>query len=110
MQLQLPVQSQIIDQWMIQSRKQEALLEELRHRGHSEEVIEAYIAAWKKRRYAARRFNATIMIGIGGLMGFIGCVMLMLDISKSLFYPMLYGTSIAATVLICWGFYLLMEE
>ncbi len=98
-----------IQQWVINNFDLKRVQQELQVLGLDSESMEAHIVEFKKALHKKRLITGFILIGAGAFMGFLSCVLSIINPVPSLYYWILYGfTSIAITVA-CWGMYYVLE-
>jgi hypothetical protein len=103
------VSAETIQQWLQQKLQPTAIEEELKAKGFNTEMITQFIKEFKKARYAKRRFTAFVLMGIGAVVGFVSCVLTVLNVMPHMFDLFLYGLTIIAAILVFAGLYLLFE-
>ncbi len=98
-----------VQQWVINNFDLQRVQQELHVLGLDSESMEAHIVAFKKALHKKRLITGFILLGAGAFMGFLSCVLSIVNPIPSLYYWILYGfTSIAITVA-CWGMYYVLE-
>lgn len=98
-----------IQQWLSEKLDIDTIREQLRQKGLSEDEISSALQAFKKARYARRQFAGFIYLGAGAFLGFVSCVLTLVNPIPALYDYILYGlTSIAITLMII-GLYQLFE-
>lgn len=101
--------SSAIQQWLTDKLDTDTIREQLQQKGLTEEEISHSLQAFKKARYARRQFAGFIYLGVGAFLGFISCVLTLVNPIPALYDYILYGlTSIAVTLMIV-GLYQLFE-
>ncbi len=105
----IQIDESTIQQWLSSGHSIEIVREELHNRGASEREIEEHLRAYKKAILDKRRFNATLLLGIGAFIGFVGCVMAMINPFPDMYSIFLYGTTSLAAIVAFGGLYLLLE-
>lgn len=98
-----------IHQWIAEKRDAESIIEELRKRGYDEDSIATYLKEFKVKKHAKRLNTGFICLAIGSLMGFISCVLAILNPIPELHNWFLYGLTSAAMLIIFAGLYLVFE-
>lgn len=99
----------VIQQWLAEKLDMDTIRQQLQQDGLSEEEIDISIRAFKKARYAKRQFAGFVYLGAGAFLGFISCVLTLVNPIPALYDYILYGlTSIAVTLMIV-GLYQLFE-
>lgn len=98
-----------IQQWLTEKLDSDTIRGQLQQQGLTEEEINNALQAFKKARYARRQFAGFIYLGSGALLGFISCVLTLVNPVPALYDVILYGlTSVAITLMIA-GLYQLFE-
>ncbi len=101
--------SGLIEKWLRQNIDQESLASELRKSGNDEATIKSYLEAYKKALSQRRQFNAFLLLGIGAFIGFLGCVLSLVNPFPDYYFWILYGSTGLAACIIVAGFYVLLE-
>ena len=109
MQSQPSLDAALIRSWIDARLEPTAVEEQLRHSQFPDEIIGAYLKAYKKERYAGRRFNGFFCAGLGALLGFISCLLTIINPIPELYNVILFGLTSVAIGLICLGLYFLFE-
>jgi hypothetical protein len=68
-----------------------------------------HLKEFNKQRYEIRRSKGFLFASIGAVVGFMGCVLALLNPLPELYYLGLYGFTSLAAILICVGLYFLFE-
>jgi ABC-type Fe3+-siderophore transport system permease subunit len=103
------INDQTIQHWLTNGLSSELVREELHKRGATSEEIDEHLKVYKKAIFDKRRFNACLLLAVGALIGFIGCIMAMINPFPDLYNVFLYGTTSLAALIAFWGLYLLLE-
>lgn len=98
-----------IQQWVSDRLSVQKIEELLQSRGLDPETISLHVKEFNKQRYEIRRSKGFIFASIGAVIGFIGCVLAILNPLPELYYFGLYGLTSIAAILICVGLYFLFE-
>ncbi|MBC6491696.1 hypothetical protein BC349_11595 [Flavihumibacter stibioxidans] len=103
------VNTATIQQWIADKLNIDTIQEHLVALGHDEESIAIHLKEFKKVKYAKRQFTGFIFMGIGSMIGFISCILSILNPVPELYGAILYGlTSIAITIAFI-GLYYVLE-
>jgi hypothetical protein len=103
------VNSSTIQQWLVDNIDIDRINEILVNQGHDCNSIDEHIKAFNKAKIQQRQMKGLIYMGIGACIGFLGCVMALINPSHEIYYVSLYGlTTIAVTVAFI-GLYYLLE-
>ena len=105
----IAINSTLINQWTIERLNSQQIEEKLMALGYDSESITAYIKEFNKLKYARRQNIGFVLIAIGALLGFLSCVLTMLNPDPKLFDFFLYGLTSIAIVVVFIGFYCVFE-
>ncbi len=103
------VSSRLIETWLRQNIDQESLASDLRKKGKDEASVNLHIEAYKKALNQRRQFNAFLLLGIGAFIGFIGCILSLINPFPDYYFWILYGSTGIAACIIVGGLYALLE-
>lgn len=103
------VDKEIFQQWITTKQKPEAIKEELQKKGFDIDTINANLKEYKRLHYAKRQFTGFICMGVGAFLGFISCVLAILNPVAELHNLFLYGLTSVAVIIVFIGLYLLFE-
>ena len=98
-----------IRQWITDRLTVQKIEELLRSKGLDAETISLYLKEFNKQRYEIRRAKGFVFASSGAVLGFVGCVLAILNPLPELYYLGLYGFTSIAAVLIFMGLYFLFE-
>jgi hypothetical protein len=99
----------LIQQWVTENHDPDTLREKLVRLGFEEEAIVNHISEYKKIRHAKRLVTGFVCIGVGAFLGFVSCVLTIINPIPELYNWILYGlTSIAITTIFI-GLYFVFE-
>ena len=98
-----------IQQWMEKHMDAKGIEEELRTLGFDQDSIESYIREFKKVKYAKRQINGFIYISFGALLGFISCVLTIVNPVPELHDVFLFGLTSISVIIVFIGLYYLFE-
>lgn len=99
----------IIQEWITGKLETSSLRALLVEKGWNEETIAAHLAEFKKMKYAKRQFTGFICLGAGAFLGFISCVLTMVNPVPALYNLILYGLTSIAMIFIFFGLYYLFD-
>jgi len=99
----------LIQQWVAQRLELNAVERNLGSLGYDKETIQAYMAAFKKARYAKRHFSGFLCLGLGAFIGFLSCVLALLNPIPEWHDLFLFGLTSIAILVICWGLFCIFE-
>lgn len=109
MQITSTIDQAEIQQWINNKLSMQKVEELLQLRRLDPETISLYLKEYNKQRYAIRRSKGFICASIGAVLGFIGCILAILNPLPELYYVGLFGFTSIAAILICAGLYFLFE-
>ena len=104
-----PVDAAIIRQWLVKKLDIEKLRENLSAQGWQEDAIAAHLKEFRKARYAKRQFAGFMYLAAGAFIGFISCVLTLVNPIPELYNYILFGLTSVAMGLIFLGLYHLFE-
>jgi hypothetical protein len=105
----LSLDSATIQQWITAKLKPEAVEKELKSKGFDEADIATHLKAYRRLRNAKRQFTGFIFMGTGAFMGFISCLLTILNPIPELYNVILFGLTSVAIGIICVGMYFVFE-
>ena len=109
MPLDSTVETSTIRQWIADKMDAAAIQQQLSALGHDEDTISLHLKEFDKQKFARRQFTGFIYMGIGATIGFISCVLSIINPVPELYNWILYGmTSVAITVALV-GLYYALE-
>ena len=109
MQITTTIDQSEIQEWISNSLSVQKVEELLQSKGLDPETISLHLKEYNKQRYAIRRSKGFVYASIGAVLGFIGCILAILNPLPELYYLGLYGFTSLAAILICVGLYFLFE-
>ena len=109
MQITSTIDQAEIQQWISNKLPVQKIEELLQVKGFDPETISLYLKECNKHRYAIRRSKGFVYASIGAFLGFIGCILAILNPLPELYYVGLFGFTSIAAILICTGLYFLFE-
>lgn len=98
-----------IRQWLENNTKPDSVRSELLSQGFDNEMAEAYVKAYMKFKNAKRQRAGFILLASGAVIGFISCVLTILNPFPSLYEIILYGLTSLSVLIIFAGLYLVFE-
>ena len=109
MQINSAVDQAEIEKWISNKLSMQKIEELLQIKGLDPETISLYLKEYNKQRYAIRRSKGFVFASIGAVLGFVGCLLAILNPLPELYYVGLFGFTSLAAILICTGLYFLFE-
>lgn len=98
-----------LQQWVNQNLDQKAIEDQLQQKGFDHAVIASYVKAYRKLRNSKKQFNGFLFAGLGAFLGFLSCVLSIINPVPELYTTFLFGLTSIAILLACYGLYLLFE-
>lgn len=103
------VDSAKIQHWLTNHFDTNKIEEELRTLGFNADTIEAYIKEFNRVKYAKRQTNSFIYMTVGAVLGFISCLLALINPVPELHEVFLYGLTSISVIIVFIGLYLLLE-
>jgi hypothetical protein len=103
------LQTNTLEQWIADKWTIEQVKSELQAMGFEEDQLEENLNAYKKVHYAKRQMNGILYISMGAVLGFVGCVVSIINPLPDYYYWILYGPTLIAAGLIFYGLYNIFE-
>ena len=98
-----------IQKWIDENKSVDNILEELSASGLDEETISQYLREFRKLKYGNRQFTGFICLGLGAFLGFISCVLTIMNPVPELYNVILYGLTSVAIAIIIFGLYFVFQ-
>lgn len=105
----IQIDPQVIKTWQYENLNQDSLRVKLQSYGWEEERIAQHLKAYIKAQCAKRQFAGCILLASGALLGFISCVLTLMNAAPGMFHMILYGLTSLAILLIFFGLYYIFE-
>ncbi len=109
MQNSVSVNNAIIEQWIAEKLDLLLIQERLSALGWDEETVAAYTKEFKKARNAKRQFTGFILLAAGAFLGFLSCVLTLINPVPELYNWILFGLTTIAILVIFTGLYFIFE-
>lgn len=103
------VNTAVVQQWVTDKLNIEKVKEQLAALGYDEEKVTLHLKEFKKLRYGKRQFTGFVCLAAGAFLGFISCVLTLINPVPELYNLILYGLTSVAVVVIVLGLYYLLE-
>ncbi len=100
----------LIHQWIRDKFDVQRVKEELLSRDFDDDSIDAHVREFKRLKYAKRQTNGFIYLAGGAFLGFISCVLTLINPVPVLYNIILYGLTSISILVICLGLYYLLES
>jgi hypothetical protein len=98
-----------LQQWAANKLDPQIIEQELKEKGLSAEEVAVQLKAYKKLRNANKQFVGFLCVAIGAFLGFISCVLSILNPIPELYNVILFGLTSIAIIIICVGMYFIFE-
>lgn len=105
----LTVDQALLSQWVAEKLDADTVSERLQSMGVDQDALSRHLAEFRKLRNAKKQFGGFLCCGIGAFLGFVGCVLSMINPVPELYGFFLYGLTSLAILVIFAGLYLLFE-
>jgi len=103
------VNADIFKQWIADKLDIQKVKENLVAMGHDEETVQNQLREFKKLKYGKRQSIGFVCVAAGALLGFISCVLTLVNPVPELYNLVLYGLTSVAVSMIILGLYYLLE-
>ncbi len=98
-----------LQQWLTEKLDMQAVESRLQSLGLDAETIRQCLKDYRKCCIAKRQFTGFVFLAAGAVMGFISCLLTIINPVPSLYGVILYGLTSVAIILIMMGLYYLFE-
>ncbi|MEQ1554227.1 MAG: hypothetical protein ABL929_08625 [Ferruginibacter sp.] len=105
----MQLNNELIQQWLNKKMNLQEINLELITKNFDDDLKMSYLKEYKRLRYLKRSFAAGIYLGVGAIIGFLGCVFMVMNIMPHMFDFFLYSSTLIAAGLVFYGLYLLFE-
>ena len=105
----ITINSALINQWSIERLSMQEVEEKLIALGYDSNYINVHLKEFNKLKYAKRQSAGFVLLGIGALLGFLSCVLTMVNPIPDLNDFFLYGLTSIAIIVVMMGLYLVFE-
>lgn len=109
MTAQTEINTSLLSQWINERLNQEEIEEKLMALGYDADKVASYIKTYNQLKHAKRQYIGFVLTGIGAFLGFISCVLTMINLIPELTNLFLYGLTTLAIVLVMIGLYYIFE-
>ncbi len=103
------VDQSVFQHWIMAKQKPEAIEEELFKKGFDDYAVKANLKEYKRLLNAKRQFTGFLCMAIGAFIGFISCLLAIIDPLPELHNFFLYGLTSIAVIIVFIGLYLVFE-
>jgi hypothetical protein len=104
-----PVNRDIINDWIENRLDAGTIKDQLKAKGIDTSLADLYLKEYLRLRHEKKRFKGFMLAGIGAFLGFVSCVLSVLNPLPELFHVFLYGLTSLAIIFIVAGLYFLFE-
>jgi hypothetical protein len=104
-----PVDRELISNWIDNRLDAVAVKDQLRENGMDSDMADLYMKEYLRLRHEKKRFKGFMLAGIGAFLGFVSCLLSVLNPVPALFHVFLYGLTSLAIIFIVAGLYFLFE-
>ncbi len=105
----LNIDRAVLQQWITEKIAVPELRERLSLLGFDEDAIREKLKEFKKLSNAAKQFKGFLFLCGGAFLGFISCVLTLMNPFPDLYYWILYGLTSVAITLMLVGLYVVFE-
>lgn len=98
-----------IQQWIVAKLDPKAIEADLLSKGFDLESVKTHIREFRKQRNAKKQVNGFICLAVGAFLGFLSCVLSIINPVPSLYDVILYGLTSLAICIIMAGLYFVFE-
>jgi hypothetical protein len=103
------IDNALLRQWNLSSLEPQAIEAELSAKGMDAEGISAHVEAYRKFKIARKQFVGFFCMGLGAFLGFVSCVLSLVNPIPELYNLILFGLTSVAILIIVVGMYFLFE-
>lgn len=103
------IDAAMIQQLIAENHNASTVSEKLQALGWDKELILKYVSEFKRLKNARRQTMGAVYLVAGGLIGFISCVLAIVDPIPELYNWFLFGLTSVAILLACYGLYNFFE-
>ncbi len=109
MSLQNTIDQSLLQQWVATKMDPSAVEEKLKTMGLDAESISAQLKAYKRLCNAKKQFMGFAFMAVGAFLGFISCVLSIINPIPELYNLILFGLTSIAIIVIFIGMYCVFE-
>ncbi len=103
------VNSSIIQNWVTENLNIQKVEQNLLALGYDEQTRDAYLLEYRKIKNAKKQFKGFIYLGVGAFLGFLSCVLTLINPVPELYNWILFGLTSISILIICLGLYNIFE-
>jgi hypothetical protein len=109
MQYATTIDTVVLQQWITAQMEPKAVEEALLARGFDEAAIASHLKEFRRLKNAKRLFAGFVCMGVGAFLGFLSCVLTLINPIPALYSIILYGLTSLAILVILIGLYFVFE-
>lgn|SRR5574343_780395 len=98
-----------IQEWFSAKLDHAAVTQHLQTRGLDDEAIALHLTAYRKFQTEKRQFRGFCLMAAGAFLGFLSCVLTLVNPIPELYNVILYGLTMFAILVIVCGLYCVVE-
>ncbi len=95
--------------WISADLTPQAIEAELLQKGFDENSILEHLQEFKKQRNTQKQFKGFVLMGLGGFLGFMSCVLTLTQVFPQWYDLILYGLTFIGVTLVMIGLYFVFE-
>lgn len=103
------VSADLVQQWLADKRSVESVQDELLQSGLDPDFIRERLTTYRKLVHARRQTAGFLYMGMGAFLGFVSCVLTLVNPVPVLYNWILYGLTFVAIGIIFVGLYFVFE-
>lgn len=103
------IDAHIVQQFLSENLSEKLIKERLCSLGYDEELISRYLSELRRVKNARRQTMGFVYLVTGGVLGFISCILAIVNPVPEFYYWFLYGLTSVAILLACYGLYNIFE-
>jgi hypothetical protein len=105
----LTVDTATMQQWILAKLEPETIEQKLKENGLDAASISSHLKAFRKLKNAKKLQSGFVCMAVGALLGFISCLLTILNPFPQFYNLILFGLTSVAILVICLGMYLVFE-
>jgi hypothetical protein len=98
-----------IQQWIVDKLSPETIEQKLVDQGFDASMVSSHLKEYRRLRNAKRQFTGFVCLALGAFLGFLSCVLSILNPVPELYNIILFGLTAVAILIICLGLYFVFE-
>ena len=104
------INASIIRVWMNQNLSHQTIEETLISNGYESHTISEYLTEYTRQKRAKKQLTGFMLMGIGAFLGFIACVLTLVNLIPDLHDAFLFGLTTVAICIVFYGLYIAFES